>query len=82
MGRDVHSDVVHPALPLPTTALRTLQGVLKESFEEAVAACDMPEPCTFPFLGSCRKRFLWTNEKVDLLRFQSLVQVGKAEMYP
>ena len=38
-------DVVHPAFPLPTTALPTLHGALKEGFEEAVVALNMPEPC-------------------------------------
>ena len=51
--------VVPPAFPLPTTASPTLQGALKDGFGEAVVACDMPEPCDFPSLGSCQKRFLW-----------------------
>ena len=38
-------DVVHPALPLPTTALPTLQGAMKDGFGEAVVACDMADPC-------------------------------------
>ena len=29
-------------------------------------ACDMPEPCKFPSLDSCQKRFLWTHKEVDL----------------
>ena len=29
-------------------------------------ACDMPEPCKFPSLDSCWKRFLWTHEEADL----------------
>ena len=53
-----HFDVVHPAFLLPTTALPTLQGALKEGCGEAVVACDMPEPCKFPSLDSCRKSFL------------------------
>ena len=28
--------------------------------------CDMPEPCKFPFLDTCLKRFLWTHKEVDL----------------
>ena len=28
--------------------------------------CDMPEPCKFPSLDSCQKRFMWTNKEVDL----------------
>ena len=46
-------DVVHPAFPLPTTALPTCQGTLKDGCGEAVMACVMPEPCKFPSLGSC-----------------------------
>ena len=56
-------DVVHPAFPLPTTASPTL---LKNGFGEAVVACDMSEPCKFPSLDSCQKRFLWAHEEVDL----------------
>ena len=26
----------------------------------------MPEPCTFPSLDSCQKRFLWTHKEVAL----------------
>ena len=37
-------DVVHPAFPLPTTELLTLQGALNHGFGEAVVACDMKEP--------------------------------------
>ena len=59
-------DVVHPAFPLPTTASPILQGALKDGFGEAVVVCNMPEPCKFPFLDSCQKRFLWTHEEVDL----------------
>ena len=59
MGRDVHSfDVVHPAFPLPTTTPPDLKRVLKDSFGEAVVACDMPEPRKFPSINSCQKRFL------------------------
>ena len=59
-------DVVHPAFPLPTTALPTLQSVQKDGFGEAVVACDIPEPCKFPFPDSWQKRFLWTHKEVDL----------------
>ena len=37
-----------------------------DSFGEAVMTCDIPEPCKFPSLDSCRKRFLWTHTEVDL----------------
>ena len=56
-------NVVHPTFPLPTTASPSLQGVLKDDFGQAVVACDMPEPCLFPSLDSCQKRFLWTREE-------------------
>ena len=49
---------VHPAFPLPTTASPTLQGALKDGVGEAVVACDIPEPCQFPSLDSCQKKFL------------------------
>ena len=29
-------------------------------------ACDVPEPCKFPSLDSCQKRFLWIHTGVDL----------------
>ena len=41
-------------------------GVLKDGFGEAVVACDMPEPCKFPSLESCQKRFSWTHKEVYL----------------
>ena len=57
--------VVHSAFPLPTTASPTLQDALQDGFEEALLACDMPEPCKFPSLDSCQKRFLWTHKQAD-----------------
>ena len=36
-------DVVHPELPSPTTASPTLQGSLKDGFEQAVVALDTAE---------------------------------------
>ena len=53
-------DIVHPAFSLPTTA----SPILPEG--EAVVACDMPEPCKFPSLESCQKRFSWTHKEVYL----------------
>ena len=57
MGKDVRSLML---------SIPTLKGALRESFGEAVVACDMPEPSKFPFLDSCQKRFLWTHKDVDL----------------
>ena len=54
-------DVVHAEFPMPTTASPTLLGALKDSFGETVVACEMPEPCKFPSLDICQKRFLWTH---------------------
>ena len=47
-------DVVHPAIPLRTTAPQTPQGAPKDGFGEAVVVCDMPEPFKFPTVDSCR----------------------------
>ena len=44
----------------------TLQGALKDGFGDVVVACDIPEPCKFPSLDSCQKRFLWTQKEVDV----------------
>ena len=77
-------DVVHRALSLPTTASPILQGALKDGFGEAVVACDMPEPCTFPSLDSCLKRFLWTHKEVDLAPHQivgHVLQAGDAKKF-
>ena len=86
MGREIQSlNVVHPTFPLPTTASPTLKGALNDGSGEAVVACDTPEPCKFPSLDSCQKRFLWTHRKVDLARHQivcSVLQVGDAEKFP
>ena len=41
-------DVVHPAVPLPTTASVIFQGAVGV----AVVACDIPEPWKFPSLDS------------------------------
>ena len=51
------SDIIHPAFPLPITPSLTLQGALKDGFEEAVLVCDTPESCQFLSLDSCQKRY-------------------------
>ena len=54
-------------------------------FGEAVVACDMPEPCEFPSIDSCQKRFLWTHKGVDLASHPVIglvLQVGDAETFP
>ena len=48
-------------------------------------ACNTPELCKFPFLGSCQKRFLWTHKEVDLVPHTVVglvLQVGVAEKFP
>ena len=55
-----------------------------DGFREAVEACDIPEPCKFPSLDRCQKRFPWTHKEVDLAphRVVRLVlQVGDAEKF-
>ena len=78
-------DVVCPALPLPTTSSPTLQDALKYGFVEAVMTCDLLEPCKFPSLDSCQKKFLWTQKEVDLVPHPVIglvFQVGDAENFP
>ena len=48
-------------------------------------ACDMPKPCEFPSLDSCRKKFTWTHEGADLAPHpvvSFVLQVGDAEKFP
>ena len=48
-----------------------------------IVVCDTPEPCKFPSLDSCQKRFLWTHKKVDLHPVVGCVfQVGDAAEFP
>ena len=78
-------DVVYPTFPLSTTASPTLHGALNDGFGEAFKACGMPEPCKFPSLDSCQKRFLWTIREVDLVLHTVaglVLQVGEAEKFP
>ena len=47
--------------------------------------CDMSEPCKFPSLDSCQKRFLWIHKEVDLAPHPVVglvLQVGDAEKIP
>ena len=70
---------------MPTTASPTLQSAVKDGFGEAVVACDIPEPCKFPSLDSCQKRFLWTYKEVDLAPHPVVGlehQVGDTETFP
>ena len=78
-------DAVHPPFPLLTTALPFLPGALKYCFGEAFVACSIPVPCEFLSFDSYRKRFLRTDEEVDLAPrpFVGLVlQAGDAEKFP
>ena len=45
----------------------------------------MPEPCEFPCLDSCQKRFFWTHKKVALTPYPVVglvLPVGDAERFP
>ena len=45
----------------------------------------MPEPCKFPSLSSCHKRFLWVHKEVHLvlhLVVGLVLQVGDAKKFP
>ena len=45
----------------------------------------MPEPCKFPSLDTCRKRFLWTHKDADLALHPVVglvLQVGDVEKFP
>ena len=58
---------------------------MKNVFEEVVLAYDMPEPCKFPSLDSCQKRFLWIRKEVHLAPHPVVglvYQVGDAEKIP
>ena len=41
------------------------QGALEDDFGEAVVACNLPEPCEFPYPDSCQKNFLGVRREVD-----------------
>ena len=46
--------------------------------------CDMPKPYKFPFLDSCKKRFLQTHNEVDLALHPVVglvLQVGNTEKF-
>ena len=48
-------------------------------------SCSFPEPCEFPSLDSCQKRFLWTHQEADLAPHPLVglvLQVGDAEKFP
>ena len=45
----------------------------------------MPEPCEFPSLDSCQKRFMWVHKEVDLAPHPVVgvvLQVEDAETFP
>ena len=55
-------DVVHQAFPLPTTSSSpTLQGALKDGFEDAWLMTRQNHFSEFPSFDSCQKRFLGTD---------------------
>ena len=81
VGRDVQFLVLYIQYFLCRPRRRLpFQGDLKDGF--GVVACDMPEPCKFPSIDSCQRRFLWTDTEVDLASHSVVglvLQVGDAE---
>ena len=56
--------------------------MMKDGFEEAVVACDMPDQCQCPSLDSCQKRFLWTHKELNFASHPAVglvLQVGDTE---
>ena len=54
-------------------------------FGETVLAPDVPEPCEFPSLVSCQRRFLWAHKEVDLAPHPVVglvLQVEDVERFP
>ena len=52
---------------------------------EAVMASDMPEPCKFPSLDSCQKRFKWNRREVALAPHPVVclvLHVGDSDKFP
>ena len=49
-------------------------------------ACDMSEPCKFPSLDSCQKKFFWTHKGVELAPHPVIglvvFRVGDTEKFP
>ena len=77
MGRDEGCplfDVVHPAFPLPTMVLLTLNDALQNGFGEAVVVCDMPKPCKFLSLDSCQK----TKMEVNALKAYHILMITQS----
>ena len=56
-----------------------------DGFGEVVMAYDMHEPCKFPSLDSCQKRFLWSCKEVDLTPYPVVgfvFKVGDMKKFP
>ena len=85
MVRDVHSLMsIQHFLCRPRRRPPSMVA-LKDGFGEAVVVCDMPEPCKFPSLDSCQKKFLWTHKEVSLAPLPIIgvvLQVGDTEKFP
>ena len=81
-GRDVHSLMLSIQHLLCRPRRRLPSNCLEGWFGEAVVACDMPEPCKFPSLDGCQKRF---HKEIDLTPHPAVglvLQVGDAEKFP
>ena len=63
MGRDVHFLMLSIQHFLCRPRRRPPCNVPRRMvLERLFVVCDMPEPCKFPSLDSCQKRFLWTHK--------------------
>ena len=85
MGRDVHCLMLSIQHSSADHGVAHLQEALTDGFEEAVLACDMPEPCKFQSFNSCQKRFPRTHKEVDFAPHPVIglvLQVGDVEKFP
>ena len=73
MGGDVHSLMLSLQDFLCRPRRHPPSKVPWRMVLERLSWRDKPEPCKFPSLDSCQKRFLWTPKDVDHARTQSLV---------
>ena len=82
MGKDVHFLMLSIQHVLCRPRHRPpSQGALKDGFGEAVVACNMPEPCEFPYLDSCQKNFLWVRKEVGFAQHPVVGLVLQVERY-
>ena len=66
LGMAVHSLVLSIHIFSADHSVAHCPSSPKDDSVEAITVCDMPEPCKFPSLDSCEKRFLWTQKEAEL----------------